>query len=177
MMPVCHRWSSSPKNFAYETLASLEEDGLTFLAVYLHCNPVLAKERSSLNSCKLVYLLWLWYPLTSNWRCSRSHPHLRRMAFVAGIKKWRWYASSFTACDITICFASAFAFPTMQMWDTTPNKLEVPDYDRGYERMEMQQMSDHMMSPQWFREQTETLKHACTYFDWRIRSSSRPSFS
>ena len=96
-------------NFAYGTLASLEEDGQTFLAAGVHCNPVLDKERSSLNSCKLVYLLWLWYPLTSNWRCSRSHPHLRRMAFVAGIKKWRWYASSFTACDITICFASAFA--------------------------------------------------------------------
>ena len=31
----------------------------------------------------------------------------------------------------------------MQMWDTTTNKFEVPDYDRGHERMEMQQMSDH----------------------------------
>ena len=87
--PVCHRRSSWAKNFDYGTLASLEENGETFFAVCLHCNPVLDKEHSSLNDCKLTYLLWLWYPLTSNWRCTHSHPHLRHMAFVAG-RKWCW---------------------------------------------------------------------------------------
>ena len=49
VMQVCHSRNSSPKNFAYGTQASLEEDGQTFFAVCLHCNPVLAKKRSSLN--------------------------------------------------------------------------------------------------------------------------------
>ena len=34
---------------------------------------MLDKESLSQNGCKLAYLLWLWCPLTSNWRCSPSH--------------------------------------------------------------------------------------------------------
>ena len=81
--PVCHRRSSWTKNFDYGTQASLKENRETFLAVCLHCNSVLDKEHSSLNDCKLIWLLWLWYPLTSNHRCTHSNPHLRRLAFVA----------------------------------------------------------------------------------------------
>ena len=94
VMTVCHRRSSWATIFAYGTLASLEECGETFLAVCLHCNPVLDIEYSSLNGCIPAYLLWLRYPFTSNWRCSRSLPHLRHMAFVVGkeqLRKSRWY--------------------------------------------------------------------------------------
>ena len=38
----------APKNFAYGTLASLEKDGQSFLAVCLHCNPVMDKTHASL---------------------------------------------------------------------------------------------------------------------------------
>ena len=63
--------------FLFVVIKSIQR--LTFLAVCLHGNPVLDKEPSSLNSCELIYFLWLWSPLASNWRCSHSHLHLRRI--------------------------------------------------------------------------------------------------
>ena len=51
--------------------------------------PCWLKNAHHLIAFKLTYLWWLWYPVTSNWRCSRLHPHLRRLAFVAG-KRWCW---------------------------------------------------------------------------------------
>ena len=79
----CAIGKSWTKSFDYGTRASLEENRETFLAVCLHCNPVLDKEYSSLNDCKLIQLLWLSYPLTSNCRCTHSNPHLRGLAFMA----------------------------------------------------------------------------------------------
>ena len=43
-----------PKNFAYGTLAALEEDKQTFLAVCLHCNPVLDETHASLKPVRCV---------------------------------------------------------------------------------------------------------------------------
>ena len=43
-----------PNNFAYSTLASLEADGQSFLAVCLHCNPVIHEKRASLKPVTCV---------------------------------------------------------------------------------------------------------------------------
>ena len=44
----------SPKHFAYATLASLEADKQTFLAVCLHCNPVIYETHASLKPVTCV---------------------------------------------------------------------------------------------------------------------------
>ena len=44
----------SPKHFAYATLASLEADNQTFLAVCLHCNPVIYETHASLKPVTCV---------------------------------------------------------------------------------------------------------------------------